>query len=226
MWQQAFKKAITFSFDDGVEQDIRLVELLNKYHLKATFNINTGLAKSQYAFTLQDHLIKRLPLETLKELYQGHEVAVHTYSHPFLADLSDEEVLSEIQKDIFLLEKTFNVKPLGMAYPYGSYDDRIVDIIKKSGLTYARIIEPSNDTKPSSDLFRLKPTCHLLDEHVHQIIDHFLQSNSDEPQILYLWGHSYEGDIEHKWEVIEDIFKKLSNHKNIFYGTNQEVLLS
>ncbi len=32
-------KAITFSYDDGVMQDIRLIEIFNKYNLKATFNI-------------------------------------------------------------------------------------------------------------------------------------------------------------------------------------------
>jgi len=37
------KKAITFSFDDGTMQDVRLFEILNKYGLKATFNINSGL---------------------------------------------------------------------------------------------------------------------------------------------------------------------------------------
>ena len=36
------KKAITFSYDDGVTQDIRLIELFNKYGLKCTFNINSG----------------------------------------------------------------------------------------------------------------------------------------------------------------------------------------
>lgn len=37
-----YKKAITFSFDDGHTQDIRLVEMLNKYGMKATFNLNSG----------------------------------------------------------------------------------------------------------------------------------------------------------------------------------------
>ena len=37
------KKAVTFSFDDGVTQDIRVVEILNKYGLKATFNVNSSL---------------------------------------------------------------------------------------------------------------------------------------------------------------------------------------
>ena len=36
-------KAITFSYDDGVTQDKRLVDIFNKYGLKATFNINSEL---------------------------------------------------------------------------------------------------------------------------------------------------------------------------------------
>jgi peptidoglycan/xylan/chitin deacetylase (PgdA/CDA1 family) len=36
------KKAITFSFDDGVLQDIRAIAILDKYGLKATFNLNSG----------------------------------------------------------------------------------------------------------------------------------------------------------------------------------------
>ena len=35
------KKAVTFSYDDGTTQDIQLIELLNKYDLKATFNLNS-----------------------------------------------------------------------------------------------------------------------------------------------------------------------------------------
>ena len=35
-------KALTFSYDDGVEQDIRLVEILDKYGMKGTFNLNSG----------------------------------------------------------------------------------------------------------------------------------------------------------------------------------------
>ena len=35
-------KIITFSFDDGIEDDFKLVEILNKYNLKATFNLNSA----------------------------------------------------------------------------------------------------------------------------------------------------------------------------------------
>ena len=36
-------KALTFSFDDGITQDQRLIEIFNKYNLKCTFNINSEL---------------------------------------------------------------------------------------------------------------------------------------------------------------------------------------
>ena len=41
MWNGK-KKAITFSFDDGVTQDIRVIKILNQYGLKGTFNLNSG----------------------------------------------------------------------------------------------------------------------------------------------------------------------------------------
>ena len=46
-------KAITFSFDDAVTQDIRLIELLNKYNLKCTFNVNSELlSKKVFSFVM------------------------------------------------------------------------------------------------------------------------------------------------------------------------------
>ncbi len=37
-------KAVTFSYDDGVTQDIRLIKLFDKYNLRCTYNINSQLA--------------------------------------------------------------------------------------------------------------------------------------------------------------------------------------
>lgn len=36
-------KALTLSYDDGKVMDRRLVELFNRYGLKATFHLNSGL---------------------------------------------------------------------------------------------------------------------------------------------------------------------------------------
>ena len=42
-WKNHYRKALTFSYDDGNEQDRKLLEILNRYGMKATFNVNTGL---------------------------------------------------------------------------------------------------------------------------------------------------------------------------------------
>ena len=73
MWNGK-KKAVTFSYDDGVTQDRRLVEMMNTYGVKGTFNLNSGM--QSYA-NVWEHpkglLIHRMNTEGLKELYQGHE---------------------------------------------------------------------------------------------------------------------------------------------------------
>ena len=60
MWNGK-KKALTFSFDDGVTQDKKLIEILNRYGLKATFNINSGF------FGAKNELIRNgVPYGTIK----------------------------------------------------------------------------------------------------------------------------------------------------------------
>ena len=47
LFPNAKRKALTFSYDDGVEQDARLMEIFNKHGLKGTFNLNSGLFTSE-----------------------------------------------------------------------------------------------------------------------------------------------------------------------------------
>ena len=42
MYKNKYRKALTFSFDDGTIFDKRLIELFNKYGMKCTFNLNSG----------------------------------------------------------------------------------------------------------------------------------------------------------------------------------------
>ena len=65
-------KALTLSYDDGKEEDRRLVALFNKYGIKGTFHINAGIKNDP----------KRIKPEEFAELYKGHEIACHTYTHP------------------------------------------------------------------------------------------------------------------------------------------------
>ena len=91
--------ACTFSYDDGGEQDIRLVELFNKYGMKCTFNL--------YSRVLHDPN-RAICLETLKDIYAGHEIASHAYSHPHLEKMPLKLQYDEVIKDREAIEKRYN----------------------------------------------------------------------------------------------------------------------
>ena len=84
-------KAITFSYDDGITQDIRLIELLNKYNLKCTFNINSELLSKRGILIRNGQRISHYKIHTedVKSIYQGHEIASHTLTHPNLTVCED-----------------------------------------------------------------------------------------------------------------------------------------
>jgi peptidoglycan-N-acetylglucosamine deacetylase len=225
MWKNKYHKAVTFSFDDGITQDIRLVQLLNKYHLKGTFNINTGLAKRGLTFPIDHVTVDHLNLHECIDLYQGHEVAIHSVTHPDLTKLSNVDINDELSEDRLVIQKTFGYTPVGMAYPYGTFNDHVVDVIKSLGIQYARTVISTYDFKIQTDLLRFKPTIHQGDPKIFELIDAFLSSDSSDDQLLYIWGHSYEFDVDQSWERFESICLKLSDIDFIYYGTNQDVLL-
>lgn len=88
-------KVLTMSYDDGKEEDRRLVALFNEYDIKGTFNLNAGI----------DWDDKRIPLNEYKELYIGHEVASHTYTHPTIERCPIDQVIAQVIEDRKVLEK-------------------------------------------------------------------------------------------------------------------------
>lgn len=85
MWNGKLK-AVTFSYDDGVTQDQRLIKLFNKYGLKATFNLNSELLGKGGHLIREDVTVAHVKPrpEEIKKIYEGHEVAAHTLTHPLL----------------------------------------------------------------------------------------------------------------------------------------------
>ncbi len=224
-WTDQYKKAITFSFDDGILQDQRLVELLNRYGLKATFNINSGLGRNNGSFHYKTTVVHRFDPKELVPIYLGHEVAIHSFSHPDLTVLSIPQIKDELVKDLQNLESIFKQKVVGMAYPFGRFDDRVISVLKTLDIQYARTIEAAQNHNIPQDLYRFHPTAHFLDPKLPRLIKLFLESKPSQPQIICIWGHSYELDCDNGWNIIEALFKELSHHPEVFYGTNKEVLL-
>ncbi len=230
MWDGK-KKAITFSFDDGVTQDIRLIEILNKYGLKGTFNLNSALLGLGGRLNRNglDVNHTKVNADEVCSIYAEHEVAVHTLTHPNLTDQNEATIIHQVERDRELLSELCGYEVVGMAYPCGGVnnDDRVADVLRKStGVRYARTITSTHLFGKQENLLRFNPSVYYIEEALDKVVDEFLSLDSAEERLLYIWGHSYEMDAGYiTWEKFESVCERLSRRADIFYGTNKEVLL-
>ena len=224
-------KAVTFSYDDGVRQDIRLAELFSKYSLKATFNINSSAL----------HGGKRLNASEIKEniIDRGHEVAVHGAEHMASAMVSPTLCLKDAFECRRALEDTFDMIIRGMAYPdtgikvceNGNDYQTVKNILTYSGIVYSRTLSGDNNRfEMPRDFHAWMPTAHHNNPSLLSWIDEFCaleystyRTKYNAPRLMYIWGHSYEFDNENNWERIEEICKKLSGREDTWYATNIEI---
>ena len=215
-------KYVTFSFDDGIEQDRRFVKELNKYGFKATFNINTGIQTRANMWVNEGVEIHSLNIDGLKELYKGHEVAVHSLTHPFLEKLDEETIYNELYYDKKNIEEWFEQDVVGMAYPYGTYDDRVIKTAKDLGIKYARTAGTSMKFSLPEDMMKYTGTCHFSNSEIFRLIDEFdsLEETS-EKQVLYIWGHTYEFDVMKKWDFLTQLLERLKTVKAQFVTNRQ-----
>lgn len=226
MWNGKMK-AVTFSYDDGVLQDRRLVEIFNKYGLKCTFNLNSGIMSEANFWERGGVEIHRMNAAGLTELYKGHEIAVHCLTHASLTAFSDDTVRNEILLDKENLQRMFGYEIEGMAYPYGAFDDRVIRIVGECGIKYARTTRSTCGAATPSHLLTLDAAMHHDDPKAFEYIEEFIAldpAKMTEPKMLYIWGHSYEFDVNNNWNHIEEICRLVSGRDDIFYGTNKEVL--
>ena len=222
------KKAITFSYDDGVLQDRRLVEILNKYGLKATFNINSELLGTKNTLNIKGKEIMhdKISADEVASLYAGHEVAVHTLTHPHLTRLDENEIIRQVEEDRKNLSRLVGYEVIGMAYPGGGFQnsDRVENVIKNhTGVKYSRTISLSYSFKEQSDIFRYKPTAYHMEFATnYKLADEFFAADEG---IFYIWGHSYEFDVDDTWVEFEKFCEYISNKPDVYYGTNKEIII-
>ena len=213
------EKAVTLSYDDGQIYDRKMVEILDRYGLRCTFNLNSGYLDDGNHITSQE----------LPDLYQGHEVAIHTLTHPFLENLSTAGVAYQVIADRKNLESILHQPITGMAYPFGLKDvPGLVDTLRACGIRYARTAVGSGSFELPADLLRWPPTCHQASPTLWERIDAFLRPEDPATpprrirlRLLNIFGHSYE--YEHDWDRLETICRKLSGHREVWYATNGEI---
>ncbi len=224
---QGKRKAITFSFDDGVTQDRRLIALLDKYGLKASFPLNSSsLGKPGHIDYGPFHAShNKVAPEEVRSLYQHHEVLVHTVHHPDLIQCDEATIIHEVEDDRKALESLWGKPIIGMAYPFGTYDEKVVKTIRnQTKVLFSRSIWATFDYRLPEQWLIWRPTVHALDfEHLFDLAEKFIALDTPEDALFYIWGHAYEFDFSDTWERFEAFLKIISFKKDIFYGTNGEV---
>ncbi|EPQ61017.1 glycoside hydrolase/deacetylase [Gloeophyllum trabeum ATCC 11539] len=111
------------TYDDGPSPYTpTLLNYLDEQSLKSTFFV-VGSRALSYPATLQ------------AEYMGGHQVAVHTWSHPQLTTLTNEEIIAELGWTKKIIKDVTGVTPNMMRPPYGDIDDRVRAICTAMGLT-------------------------------------------------------------------------------------------
>ena len=217
-------KAFNVTYDDGVLQDIRFVALLNKYNLKGTFNLNSGLMENEFEWIHENGcVVKRLSKDKVVSLYQGHEIASHTLTHPYMNDLSESEIMYELQADKANLEMLFGREIKGFAVPFDYYSELIESCVKRCGFEYARISEESHSFVPQNDYYKWKATVFHTDATLKELTQQFIKTN-EELALFQIVGHSYDLDNQNMWDKIETIFKEIALQKDILPMTTIDII--
>ena len=216
-WPNGTRGAFTTSWDDGELHDRRLLKILNQYGIKGTWNLNAGLLFSEHG----GDEYRRLHKSEIKKLFQGHEVACHTLTHPYLDKQPEAIVFHEILEDRRTLEELMGHPVKGMALPFGSYDQRVIRLIKQCGIVYSRTINSHFNFNLPSNFLEWHPTCPPK-VNLHETWKRFL-SNDSPDKLFSLWGHSYEFARDDDWSLIEDFFKEVSQIHKLWHATNIEI---
>ena len=227
-YPNGLKKAITLSYDDGLVTDVKMLEILNKYGIKCTFNVNYGFLNEDdfvYPEIKSENMWTRLRKSHAVELFKnsGHEVAAHGFVHKSLGGCTVPEAMHDILHDRECLEKLFGTVVRGMAYANGSYDGRCAEYLPKCDICYSRTVDRTGKFDFPENWIYLHPTCHHDNPKLMELLDSFLNEDFGDCKMFYLWGHSSEFEVNNNWDVLEKFCAVAGNRDDVWYATNIEI---
>ena len=181
---QGKHKVLTMSYDDGKIFDRKLIEIFNKYGIKGTFHLNTGIMPVD-----ED----RIQLSEVKELYKGHEVSCHTSTHPTIERCPLDQVVQQVIEDRKALEDAVGYPVRGLSYPNGSYSKDIINLLPACGIEYSRVVGSTDDFAFPDNFLEWKSTCH----HGHNLMQNaerlLLEGKFNISEIAYKVGMNSTG---------------------------------
>jgi peptidoglycan/xylan/chitin deacetylase (PgdA/CDA1 family) len=156
-------KSVVITFDDGYKNNyLHAYPILKKYNLPATIflitgfvngNIKPGSYSQAYReiFSKCSNYTKEwLPLswEEIREMSEnGIEFGAHTVSHPRLTKIPLKKAREEIELSKREIEEKLGKEVKCFAYPYGDYNEKIIELVKEAGFACAAAGYPSPISK-------------------------------------------------------------------------------
>jgi hypothetical protein len=217
-WPEGKPGAFTASYDDGPKEDRRLVDVFNRCGIKGTWNLNAGRVPETASEA------GAIAWPEIPGLYAGHEMAVHSFSHPSLDRLPEERILLEIAEDRKRLEAAVKYPVKGMSLPNGAYDRRVLQALGRVGIVHCRTTRSTSAFGLPEDFLEWHPTCHHRAD-LAALWGSF-QNTKDPRKLFYLWGHSYEFDRSDNWSLIERFGETVRAAREagaVWCATNMEI---
>ena len=242
----AGKKYFTLSFDDGVEQDKRLIEVLKQYDMPCTFNLSSGLFGDN-SFTahigeigfmdlkeenrIRRKLFKtvehdRIPLDEAVQVYTGYEIASHDFTHTPVKGRKADEIRESTLRDREELSRIFGQPITGYAYPGGISSRAGAAVLRENGFLFGRGAFSSGSFQWPENPFEYKPTCSHKDKKIFELLDAFDAAQPGEDDLLFMvWGHAYEFDYgmeNTSLDHFKRVMDKVKGMQGLTFCTNSE----
>lgn len=228
LFPEGKRKALTLSYDDGVLQDKVLIDLMNSFGVKGTFNLNSETIGrvADYTESGKTVAVSTVPKEEIAVVYKGHEISTHASEHSSLVGIGAKAAV-EILEDRSYFEAIISKPILGHAFPFGLYDKAVLQMLDSIGIKYARTVESTHSFELPLNFLPWHPTCHHQDPQLMELVQMFCEEETlfSTPKLFYLWGHSYEFDLYDNWSTIKMFFEYISKYKDtIWMATNMDIV--
>lgn len=128
------KLAISFDAAWGCERTENILNILKKYNVKATFFLTN--------IWLDDY-----PDMARKIADAGHEIAMHSVSHPHMPQLSKAEMQKELDGNAQKIQEVTSVNPTLFRFPFGDYDNVSMQLMRENGIDAIQWSIDTLDTK-------------------------------------------------------------------------------
>lgn len=231
---------ITFSWDDGALEDVKLFDLHRKYDIPGIFFVPTRNIEGRKVLT------KDIIRNNVDELIS---FGAHTQNHVYLTKIPVEQIETEIIDNKNYLEDILQQEIIHFCYPGGAYNNKIKEIVQKYFKT-SRTADTMHFKKPKGNL--LKPSFHFYPRGLKSLIgngvrngsyaeigsiikdckkDYFgtvkglieMESHMSDRRIV-IWGHSWEIEAKDLWKELESLFcfirnaylKNVTDYKGMF----------